>query len=131
MVKAIENLALLWPSLFWRAESGRPSIPPDIAATVILPAGYKDEDKLYRALAWLREHQPLGIARVEGYDPIWLVTKHTDVLAIERQVNLFHNMDDNPILNTQVSDEFLRANNGGTCRAVAALSFMDPPEHGP
>ena len=106
------------------------SIPADVAATVILPAGYKDEDKLYRALAWLRENQPLGIARVDGYDPIWLVTRHADVLAIERQVNLFHNMDDNPILNTRVSDEFLRANNGGTCRAVAALSFMDPPEHG-
>jgi cytochrome P450 len=105
-------------------------VPADIAKTVFDPAAYADETVIYPALKWLRENQPLGLAEVEGFDPIWLVTKHADIMAIERNPNLFHSADANPILNSQVNDQFMRSINNGSLRLISSLTFMDPPEHG-
>ncbi len=105
-------------------------IPDDIAKTVLDAASYADDDVIYPALKWLRENQPLGVAHIEGYDPIWVVSKHADIMAIERDANLFHNADANPILNSQLNDQFMRSINGGSLRLISSLTFMDPPEHG-
>ena len=63
-------------------------IPPDIAAAAVLPKSYREEKVFYDAFAWLRKNQPLGLAKLPGYDPAWLVTKHADVMLIERQAVL-------------------------------------------
>ncbi len=107
----------------------RSSVPASVARRVISPASYLDEDVIYPALRWLREHCPLGLAEVEGYDPIWLVTRHADVIAVARDAKRFHNADHNPILNDRVSDDFMRAINGGSLKLVSSLTFMDPPDH--
>jgi len=104
-------------------------IPTERAEAVILPSGYTDPEKMNAAFAWLRENQPLGLAEVDGFDPLWLVTKHADILAIERQSNLFRSMEANPILNTQAGDDFLKENCGGTTRVITTLTHMDAPEH--
>ena len=49
----------------------RPIIPDDIARIVIAPKSYTDDATIYGAFKWLRDHMPLGIAQVPGYDPIW------------------------------------------------------------
>lgn len=95
----------------------------------MLPTGYTDPNRMHDAFRWLRENQPLGLAELEGFDPIWLVTKHADILAIERQQKLFRSMDSNPILNTQAGDEFLKEACGGTTRVLDTLTHMDTPEH--
>ena len=38
-------------------------------------------------------HMPLAVARPEGFDPFWVVTRHADILEISRQNELFHNGD--------------------------------------
>lgn len=114
---------------FARTELTEYGIPQDKAAAVVLPERVRDEAGFHAALAWLRANQPLGRAELPGYDPIWLVTKYADIVAIERQPDLFHNMDDNPIFNTQVDDGFLKSANNGTTQVVAALTHMDAPEH--
>jgi acyl dehydratase len=111
-------------------ETGAPEIPSDIAAILLHPASYTDDDIIYPAFKWLRENMPLAVARVPGYDPIWLVTKHADLMEVERNAELFHNADSNPILNKQVDDAYLRSINGGSLRVLSSLTFMDPPEHG-
>lgn len=107
----------------------RPVIPHDIARIVISPKSYTNDDVIYPALAWLRENMPLGVAEVEGYDPIWIVTKHADIRSVEVNAKLFHNADHNPILNDRASDEFMRQINGGSLRLISSLTYMDPPEH--
>ncbi len=111
------------------ADRAQYRIPTEIAEAVVLPSGYTDPQKMNDAFTWLRNNQPLGIAEVEGFDPLWLVTKHADILAVERQSNLFLNMAANPILNTQAGDEFLKENCGGTTRVIDTLTHMDAPEH--
>ena len=107
----------------------RPIIPDDIARIVIAPKSYTDDATIYGAFRWLREHMPLGIAQVPGYDPVWVVTKHADIKEVERNGRLFHNADHNPILVDQASDAFTRDINGGSIRILSSLTDMDPPEH--
>jgi cytochrome P450 len=113
-----------------RGASDEYRIPDEIAKIVFDAASYADDDVIYPALKWLREHQPLGLAHVDGYDPIWVVTRHADIMAIERDANLFHNADANPILNSQLNDQFMKKINNGSLRLLSSLTFMDPPEHG-
>ena len=105
-------------------------IPADVAATVMSPASYADDAVIYPAFSWLRANIPLGIAEVEGFDPIWIVTKHSDLMQVARDPKLFHNADANPILNSRVNDDFMRSLTGGSLRLISSLTFMDPPEHG-
>lgn len=108
----------------------RPIIPDGIARVVISPKSYTDDSVIYGAFKWLRENMPLGVAEVPGYDPVWIVTKHADIREVEKNANLFHNADHNPILNDQASDAFTRQMNGGSIRSLSSLTYMDPPEHG-
>jgi len=104
-------------------------IPEAIARIVISPKSYTDDAVIYPALAWLRQNQPLGVARLEGFDDIWIVSRHADVMAVERDPKTFPSGEQNPILNDQASDGFLRRMNGGSIRSLHSLTYMDPPEH--
>src|SRR5258707_13390700 len=105
-------------------------IPDEIARAAVLPGSYTDEENtVFPAYAWLRANNPLGLAKLEGFDPIWLVTKHADIMAIERNPELFPAGVNNAILNDQPSDNFTPSLTGGTTRVMDAVPFMEPPVH--
>jgi cytochrome P450 len=106
-------------------------VPDDIARAVISPESYGDEQHVtYPAFAWLRASLPVGQAFVEGYDPLWLITKFDDIMTVERNHSLFNATMNNPILNTRAGDAFLRSlTPDGSIRYLDALPFLDPPEH--
>jgi len=110
-------------------------IPDEIARQVVLPEGHRDDVPLFEAYRWLREHHPLGQADVEGYDRVWLVSKHADIMEIERQPHLFTSGggdepgSHNPILQNQAGDEFTKQLTGGSLRILETLTYLDPPEH--
>ncbi|WP_063001629.1 cytochrome P450 [Nocardia mikamii] len=116
-------------------ESDTGTVPDDIARTVVLPEGHADDAKVFEAYRWLRENQPLAQVRVEGYDPLWLVTKHADLMEIERQPEIFSagggpdKGTHNPLLANQAGDEFTKQLLGGSLRILDALPYLDPPEH--
>ncbi len=105
-------------------------IPDEIAQHAVLPASYADEEsKVYPAYAWLRKNNPLGLARLDNYDPLWLVTKHADLFEVERQPELFTSGVLNAILADQPGDAFIRGMTGGSYRTLDVVVYMDPPEH--
>jgi cytochrome P450 len=110
-------------------------IPDEIARQVVLPEGHRDDVPLFEAYRWLREHHPLGQADVEGYDSVWLVSKHADIMEIERQPHVFTSGggdepgSHNPILQNQAGDEFTKQLTGGSLRILETLTYLDPPEH--
>jgi alpha-terpineol hydroxylase len=108
-----------------------PTVPDDIARAVILPESYGRplEEAVIPAGEWLRNNMPVGLAHVEGYDPVWLVSKHADIQSVSSDNDLFHNGDVNPLLHNQADDEFARSITGGTTRTLDSFSYMDPPEH--
>ena len=104
-------------------------IPVEVAKAAILPESYKDEEGItYPAFSWLRRHNPFGIATIDGYDPIWLATTHADILAIERNPNVFASGLGEPFISDRASLQYLTEANAGR-RTQDTLAYMDAPEH--
>ena len=64
-------------------------IPDEIARQIVLPEGHGDLAALHEAYKWVRNNAPLAKAVVEGYDPLWLVSKHADLQEVESQPQIF------------------------------------------
>ncbi|HEY6650483.1 MAG TPA: cytochrome P450, partial [Mycobacterium sp.] len=57
----------------------------DEAARVFAdPLAYTDEAKLHAALTHLRTNEPVAWVDVADYRPFWAITKHADIMDIER-----------------------------------------------
>ncbi|GAA2864605.1 cytochrome P450 [Pseudonocardia halophobica] len=110
-------------------------VPEHIARRIVLPEGHRDEVALFEAYKWLRENAPLAIGEVEGYDPVYLVSKHADIMEIERKPHIFTSGggedkgSHNPILQNQAGDAFTKSLTGGSLRILETLTYLDPPEH--
>ncbi|AQT78239.1 cytochrome [Mycolicibacterium litorale] len=91
------------------------------------PQAYTDEQGLHRALTHLRSHAPVSWVDVEGYRPFWAITKHADIMDIERRNDLFTN-DPRPILVADELDDKLRADREAGI-GLSTLIHMDDPHH--
>src|SRR3984885_12489920 len=103
-------------------------IPDDLAATLVDPSAYAGP-RIHETYAWLRANNPLGVARPEGVDPFWVVTRHADILEVSRQNALFHNGDRATTLTSQAADAKIRQMTGGSPHLVRSLVQMDAPDH--
>jgi len=100
----------------------------DPAANVLAtPQAYTDEEALHTALTHLRENNPVSWVDVPPYRPFWAITKHADIMEIERQNDLFTNFP-RPLLAIAAADDtFLRDIEAGT--GLRTLIHMDDPHH--
>jgi cytochrome P450 len=112
-------------------ETSQPVVPDEIASAIVLPGSYADvEGIVHPACEWLRKNMPIGRAEVEGYDPVWMISRHADIKEVLRDAELFHSADLNIMLVPSAGDEYLRALLDGTTKVLNNLSYMEPPEHG-
>jgi cytochrome P450 len=100
----------------------------DEAAKVFAdPTSYADEPRLHAALTHLRAHAPVSLVDCPPYRPFWAITKHADIVEIERASDLFIN-EPRPLLATADADDFARelldAGMG-----LRTLIHMDDPQH--
>jgi cytochrome P450 len=86
------------------------------------PVAYADEPKLHAALAHLRANAPVSWVEVPNYRPFWAITKHADIMNIERDNVLFTNWP-RPVLTTAQGDELQAA------AGVRTLIHLDDPQH--
>ncbi|WP_328350209.1 cytochrome P450 [Mycobacterium sp. NBC_00419] len=91
------------------------------------PAAYADEKRLHEALAHLRAHAPVSWVDAEGFDPFWAITKHADIMDIERQNDLFTN-DPRAVLLPTALDAQMRADREAGM-GLATLIHIDDPHH--
>jgi hypothetical protein len=103
-------------------------IPQDKADLLGTPAAYAD-GRIHETYRWLRANEPFGIAKLEGVDPFWVVTRHADILEISRQNDLFRNGDRNPVITSQEADRKVREMMGGSPHLLRTLIHMDAPDH--
>jgi cytochrome P450 len=94
----------------------------DAAKVFADPLAYTDEAKLHAALTHLRTHAPVAWVEVPSYKPFWAITKHADIMAIERDNALFTNSP-RPVLMTEEADEQQAA------IGINTLIHMDDPQH--
>lgn len=100
------------------AEAGR---------SLAAPATYADEARLHAALTLLRTQAPVHHVEAPGYTPFWAVTRHADIIDIERDHALWLNAP-RPVLRTAALDAALEARRarGG---ALATLVHLDGKRH--
>ncbi|MEU8799149.1 cytochrome P450 [Spirillospora sp. NPDC048819] len=91
------------------------------------PKAYADDRRLHESLALLRRESPVHFVDAPGYNPFWAITKHEDVLEVERNHQLFLNAP-RPLLATAEFDQLNRerAEQG---IALRTLIHMDDPDH--
>ncbi len=94
----------------------------DAARVLADPQAYADEPALHAALTHLRANAPVSWVEVQDYRPFWAITKHADVLDIERNNLLFTNWP-RPVLTTTEGDELQAA------AGVRTLIHLDDPQH--
>jgi cytochrome P450 len=100
----------------------------DEAAKVLAdPTAYADDTRLHAALTHLRANNPVAWVDNRPYRPFWAITKHADIMAIERANNLFLS-EPRPLLSTAEADDLAKAQlDAGT--GLRTLIHMDDPHH--
>ena len=100
----------------------------DPAAKVLAdPTAYADDDRLHAALTQLRAHNPVAWVDNRPYRPFWAITKHADIMAIERDNELFIS-EPRPLLSTAAADDYAREQlDAGV--GLRTLIHMDDPHH--
>jgi cytochrome P450 len=94
----------------------------DAAKMLADPLAYTDEVRMHAVLAQLRVDAPVAYVDVPGYRPFWAISRHADIVAIERENDLFINAP-RPVL-MPAEQEQLQASHG-----VRTLIHMDDPQH--
>jgi cytochrome P450 len=88
------------------------------------PTAYADEERFHRATTLLRQEDPVHWVDEPGYRPFWALTRHADVMEVERDNHRFLSAP-RPLLATEVA-EALAIEKGEVLRT---LIHMDEPDH--
>lgn len=99
----------------------------DAAKVLADPTAYADNKRLHTALRQLRASNPVAWVDHSPYRPFWAITKHADIVAIERDNDLFISAP-RPLLTPAKADDLRRAQEeAGT--GMRTLVQMDDPHH--
>jgi cytochrome P450 len=97
----------------------------DEAGRVFLdPTAYADEERFHRATTLLRQTSPVHWVEGPGYRPFWALTRHADIMEVERDNHRFLSAP-RPLLATEVAEQ-LAIDQGQVLRT---LIHMDEPDH--
>jgi cytochrome P450 len=99
----------------------------DAAKVLADPTAYADDARLHAALTHLRANNPVAWVDNPPYRPFWAITKHADIMAIERDNNLFLS-EPRPLLATAEADDVLKAQLEAGM-GLRTLIHMDDPHH--
>jgi cytochrome P450 len=105
--------------------SGGPSTDDAVGRTFAEAASYANQDRWHEMAARTRAEQPILHVVLPEYPEFWAITKHADVMEIERHPEVFTNAPI-PVL---VNRAQLRATASQGSGAVKALTQMDGAEH--
>ena len=99
----------------------------DAAKVLADPTAYADDTRLHAALTHLRANTPVAWVDNPPYRPFWAITKHADIMAIERANDLFLS-EPRPLLATADADDALKEQREAV-RGIRTLIHMDDPHH--
>lgn len=91
------------------------------------PTAYSDDDRLHSAMTWLRANQPVAWVDHPPYRPFYAITKHSDIMDIERANDLWLS-EPRPLLATAGADDLAKAQLAAGM-GLRTLIHMDDPHH--
>lgn len=99
----------------------------DAARVLADPTAYADDARLHAALTHLRANNPVAWVDNPPYRPFWAITKHADIMDVERANDLFLS-EPRPLLATAEADDVLKAQLEAGM-GLRTLIHMDDPHH--
>ena len=94
---------------------------------LVLPEPMADEEGIHATFTTLRAESPVHWTEVDGWRPFWSVTKHADIIEIEKQNDRFLN-DPRLTIQSIETEESIEKFTGGK-RLLRTLVDMDNPDH--
>ena len=91
---------------------------------LLSPATFADEPYLHELTAHMRAHDPLPFIETDTYKPLWVCTKHADILEVERQHAKFPNT-----ANSVLRSKEIELREGAQGPLLRTLINMDEPDH--
>ena len=73
---------------------------------IVKPSTFADEDYYHELTLGMRRQNHLPCIQAEEYKPFWAISKHSDILEIERQNLIFENTL-NSVLETRETEKIL------------------------
>ena len=95
---------------------------------IISPGVYANPALLHERYARCRREDPVLWVDQEPYRPFWAVTRHADIMEVERQNALFISEPRVTLVPREVEDQTLAAL-GKRTAMVRSLLDMDEPDH--
>ena len=98
------------------------------------PATYGDEKRLHAILTDLRQNDPVHWTAPEGVRPYWAVTKHADILEVEKLNEIFHNEPRSTLMDIEAEKSLAAMWGGpdpktGRVSPLRTLIDMDGADH--
>ncbi|MEV6612119.1 cytochrome P450 [Kutzneria sp. NPDC051319] len=91
------------------------------------PRSYMDNERLHEGLSLLRRESPVHWVEAPGYRPFWAVTRHADIMEVEREPDRFLNAPRTVLGPIELDEQIERMAQAG--RAVRSLVHIDGREH--
>lgn len=91
------------------------------------PTAYANDERLHSALTWLRANEPVAWVDHPPYRPFWGITRHADIMAVERDNDLFVS-GPRTLLMPAEADDLLKAQQEAGI-GLRTLVHMDDPLH--
>lgn len=95
---------------------------------IAYPETYADEKELHNIFTFMRKNDPVSWVEPDQYRPFWAITKHEDIIEIEKQNELFIN-DPRTTLMDIPTEDAIKEFTGGSHLLVRSLVHMDNPDH--
>jgi len=95
-----------------------------IEIDITSPRLYEDPRQLAPVFAELRERQPIAWVDREPYRPFWAITRHADIVAIERQHQLFINEPRLCLIPKEIEAQSASATAGGVRETLKVLMSL-------
>jgi cytochrome P450 len=97
-------------------------------AAIADPRTWGDEPRLLSLLDNMRRNAPVVWVEPPGFRPFWAVSRHADIIEIERQNDRFLN-GPRAVLQSIAQEDAVRAFTGGNDQILRTLIHMDNPDH--
>ncbi len=98
------------------------------------PAVFAEDAKIHGILKDLRKNDPVHWTQPEGFRPYWAITRHADILEIEKLNDQFHNEPRSVLMNIEAEKGFAAMWGGpdpktGRVSPLRTLIDMDGEDH--
>lgn len=100
----------------------------DVGNLISDPAFHSSPDEYHTLLARLRAESPVFWAEPDEYSPFWIVSRHADIMEVERKPDVFINGPRTLLRKTAIDDQ-IRKVTGGRPFLLNNLTNMDGDEH--